>query len=88
MSQAEVDCAHVWLKQREVVKAYVFLLELNQKQLRTMDTVRQTHLAHLVKVLNALILHRWSDSGLRSIKKAAWRIYETDYKLAHEGRKP
>lgn len=88
MSQAEVDCAYTWLKQREVIKAYVFLLELDQKQLRTMDTVRQTQLAHLVKVLNALILARWSDSGLRQIKKAAWRIYETDYKLAHEGRTP
>ena len=74
MSQAELDCAHAWLKQREVVKAYVFLLGLEQRLFSLSES--KPEVAHLVKVLNALILARWSDSGLQSIKKGAWKAYE------------
>ena len=98
MSQAELDTSYAWLKQRDAIKAYRFLIELQQHP----DTFIETHtpfqvlhrmldqaaIAHLIKVLNALILYRWSNSGLRQIKKAAWRLYETDYKLSHEGRRP
>ena len=74
MSQAEVDCAYTWLKQRDCIKAYVFLLGLEQRLFSLSES--KAEVAHLVKVLNALIMARWSDSGLQAIKKGAWKAYE------------
>ena len=74
MSQAELDASYAWLKQRDVVKAYVFLLGLNDRMFSLSES--KADMAHLVKVLNALILARWSASGLNAIKKAAWLIKE------------
>ena len=74
MSQAELDCAHAWLKQRDCIKAYVFLLGLEARAFSLSES--KAEVAHLVKVLNALIMVRWSDSGLQAIKKGAWKAYE------------
>ena len=74
MSQAELDASYAWLKQRDCIKAYVFLLGLEQRLFSLSES--KAEVAHLVKVLNALIMARWSDSGLQSIKKGAWKAYE------------
>ena len=86
MSQAECDASYAWLTQQNVVKAYVFLLELEQHpdtflEFHMVEGVRhrvldQVALSHLIKVLNALVLARWSDSGLQAIKQGAWKAYE------------
>ena len=74
MSQAELDTSWRWLKQRDAVKAYVFLLGLEARAFSLSES--KAEVAHLVKVLNALIMARWSESGLRQIKKGAWKAYE------------
>ena len=74
MSQAMQDASYQWLKQRDAVKAYVFLLGLEARLFSLSES--KAEVAHFVKVLNALILYRWSDSGLQSIKKGAWKAYE------------
>ena len=71
MSQAELDASYAWLKQRDAIKAYGLLIALREYRCYSTEEID-----HLVKVFNALILARWSDSGLQAIKKGAWKAYE------------
>ena len=75
MSQADLDASYAWLKQRDCRKAYLMLLALLHDS-PVHQVLSEKDLAHLVKVFNALILARWSDSGLQAIKKGAWKAYE------------
>ena len=57
--------AHMHLTQRDAIRAYRLLI----KGERVSSKDRQ----HFISVFNALLLHRWSLSGLRRIKEQAWK---------------